>query len=315
MRRFFSAAFFGLVIATSIVALPMASEPAEAQGKKKKHDWNGYYSGANLGGAFGASDFATAGGSGFPFFEGQVYPTLEAFSGLPAVIFAYGSNSASSTSFTVGAQLGYNYYANGMLFGLEADANLLHIRNSVTTTALGHSFSFPVPPGTPVGPATTYTFHNELDADYVLTLRPRIGTDFAGGIAYATGGLALTQLNYSHSFRAPGGTFNGLSEDASASEIKLGWSLGGGFEFPISDNVSFKTEYLFTRFGDVTSEHNKILGTPVGLNPANVVGCGEDTGQGLKAFGDATIPTPQQCFDHKANLDLQLFRVGLNFKM
>jgi outer membrane immunogenic protein len=314
MRRIFSALILGLSF--SVLTAPLTSDDALAQKakKQKQHDWNGYYSGLNLGGAFGASDFATAIGSGFPFFEGQVYPGLEAISGRPNVIAAYSANSASSSSLTGGVQIGYNTYANGILFGLEADANLVHIRNSVTTTATGLPFGFPLTltgPTAPLLPPSTYTFHNELDADYVLTLRPRIGTDFAGGIAYATGGLALTQLNFKHSFRATGGAFDGLFEDASASEIKLGWSLGGGFEFPLSDTVSFKTEYLFTRFGDVTSDHNKILGP---TSPTNF-GCGENTGQGAFFFGDATIPTPQQCFDHKADLDLHMLRLGLNFKM
>jgi opacity protein-like surface antigen len=79
---------------------------------------------------------------------------------------------------------------------------------------------------------------------------------------YATGGVAVTTLKFRHRLTATGGNFDQVHENASASETVAGWTLGGGVEIPIMANATLKTEYLFTRFGNVTTNDNKIFSEP-----------------------------------------------------
>ena len=93
-----------------------------------------------------------------------------------------------------------------------------------------------------------YTFHSKIDANYVASLRPRIGVPIAGALVYVTGGVAMTTLNYEHRFLGAG--FNDLFgtgfappifEYASRSETKAGWTVGGGVELPIDAIASLKS--------------------------------------------------------------------------
>jgi hypothetical protein len=49
---------------------------------------------------------------------------------------------------------------------------------------------------------TLYTFRSEIDANYIASLRPRIGIPVGGAVLYATGGVAVTTLKFNHSFTA-----------------------------------------------------------------------------------------------------------------
>jgi outer membrane immunogenic protein len=300
------------ILLIAFLALPLVSQPARAQQANAQqsnnaYDWNGFYGGGNLGGAFGGSDFLSTLPSGVPFVEGQNYPTAPAS---PGVVEAYSSNDADVRSFTGGIQTGYNVWNGTLLYGVEVDINLLDAQGSTTTSAIGLA--------DPRFGRSLYTFRNEIDADYIFSARPRVGVTVGDMLIYATGGVAVTTLKYEHSFTATGGFFNGISESASASETKVGWTAGGGFELPIAPNMTLKTEYLFTDFGSVSSSGNKI--SPLGgFGDVPAIGdfaCGADTGQAVAIFGAgaAGLPTPRQCFDHKADLLLHSIRLGLNFK-
>lgn len=281
------------------------------------YNWSGFYGGGNIGGAFGSADFLSGLGRGVPFFEGEFYPTAN-----PAVtqriIDAYRSNEVDFQSLSGGLQGGYNTWMGGLLVGIEADINFFRGKKSKTTSAQGDNF-----PG--IGVAT-YTFTNEIDTNYMASLRPRIGTLLGDVLVYATGGVALTTLKYEHHFTGAGGGFSPpagatIFEDASESKMRLGWTAGGGIEIPIASNVTLKAEYLFTDFGSVTSHDNKIQNltsgpldfpcghpdTQLGFNPP---------GSPLGPGGPYPVPnpTPRQCISHKADLLLHSLRLGINIK-
>lgn len=313
MRLGIRAAMAAIVVcATASVDGPAALAQQGQNNQQSQHNWNGWYGGGNLGGAFGGSDLLSALNSGVPFFEGEVYPSSNP-AALARIREAYQSNSVNFKSFTGGIQGGYNFYSGGILLGIEADINWLNAQKAKTTSAVGVPFF--TPGGAPLG-VTTYTFRSEIDANYLATLRPRIGMPVGNSMLYATGGLALTTLNYKHSFRGTGGFFTGgpdITETASASKTVVGWTIGGGLEVPLSSSISLKTEYLFTAFGNVESRDNKIQPLTAGATPPDFA-CGVNTGQGGLFFGNPTIATPRQCFNHKADLFLHTLRVGLNYK-
>src|SRR5262245_36547706 len=75
-----------------------AGQPVLAQQKQKQDDnppyynWNGFYAGANLGGAWGSSDILSIIPSGVPFFEGELYQGFNN-PALPGILAAYRSNT------------------------------------------------------------------------------------------------------------------------------------------------------------------------------------------------------------------------------
>lgn len=272
-----------------------------ARDTSSAYDWNGFYGGGNGGGGFGGANFLTAVPDGVPCFECEFYPIFPS-PATPGIIAAFRSNRADAVAVSLGVQAGYNYMMGGVLLGVEVDGNYLNVSTSKTTYALG---------ARPISPAS-YTFRNKIDANYIASLRPRIGFVVGGVLVYATGGVAMTTLNYEHDFSGIGNTccangpfglgFN-IFEHASASRVVAGWTVGGGTELPIGPIASLRLEYLFTQFASISTSENKIFPLPPG-SPAPDFACGADVHPGF----------PRQCFRHKANLDLHTIRLGVNFK-
>lgn len=272
---------------------------------KTAEQWTGFYSGANLGGAFGGGDMLSIIPSGAPFLEGEFYPDPpQPFD--PAVRNAYRNLDVDfDPSFTGGFQAGFLTSANGVVYGIEADINLLGIDDS-SSSSVTSSLS-----------GSTYTFRSQIEMDYVATLRGRLGVPAGNWLFYGTGGLAVTTIDYSHQFSGIAPVTNGnpfpISENASVSATKAGWTIGGGFEYLLSPSWSLRTEYSYTNFGAVTSSGNKI--SPASGNGGAVdAECGTNTGRGDEFFGDGNAPTPRQCFTHEADVVLQSVRVGLNYR-
>lgn len=126
-----------------------------------------------------------------------------------------------------GAQVGLNSQFDLVVFGVEADIQATAI--SQTAALLG--------------------MNDTIGIDYFGTVRGRVGADFDGILPYLTGGLAYGQ-----------GTISSPAMGGSDSQFHTGWTLGGGVEFALDQNVSIRTEYLFTELGPQTYTIN---GAPV----------------------------------------------------
>jgi outer membrane immunogenic protein len=121
-----------------------------------------------------------------------------------------------------GVQLGHNLSSGGLILGLEGDLSAGKISGSRTETRSG------------------LTVAAKSDMNALGTLRAKAGVVVAPGtLAYVTGGLAVSKYDYQIAYA---GALNGT---LSKSETSLGWTGGGGLEFAIDKNWSFKTEALF----------------------------------------------------------------------
>ena len=118
-----------------------------------------------------------------------------------------GNNPTKPSGLTGGLTAGYNWQNGPWVFGLEGDINL---------TGANDTFA-------------PWKFSNP----WFGTVRGRAGYAFNNILFYATAGLAFGELK--------GETFGGLSESHST----LGWTLGAGSEFGLSQNWSAKIEYLY----------------------------------------------------------------------
>lgn len=122
-----------------------------------------------------------------------------------------------------GMQIGYNYQVNSFVMGLEADLSAIGFKKSSTTSILRG-------PGVPV-------FDRSLS--WAATVAPRLGVTFGRAMLYAKAGLALGGFSVGHN-QGPW---------ISGSTTRLGWTVGAGVEYAITQNLTAKVEYNYMNFG------------------------------------------------------------------
>jgi outer membrane immunogenic protein len=125
-----------------------------------------------------------------------------------------------------GGTVGWNWQSGIWVVGLEGDWSWTNLR------------------GTAVCPNPAFTCTGS--ADWLATVRGRLGVASLGStLFYVTGGVA-----WGKAFE----TFNPVGGGASNSQgaTLTGWTAGGGVEFMIAPNWTFKGEVLFVDLGDHT---------------------------------------------------------------
>ncbi|MDX2307161.1 MAG: hypothetical protein NW216_02875 [Hyphomicrobium sp.] len=120
-----------------------------------------------------------------------------------------------------------------------------------------------------------------FDANWLATLRARLGLRAGGGLWHVTGGVADSEVTTS-AFDDASVIGPGIMQ-ISGKGTKSGWVVGGGVEWPFAPNPSVGLEYIHAEFGDV------------------------------QANGEAaTIPGAYPTFE--GDLDIDIVRVGLNWR-
>jgi outer membrane immunogenic protein len=190
---------------------PAATDPA--------YHWGGWYAGGQIGGAWGTRDVSNAFVNGTAPIANQQ-------------AFAATSAQLNPAGFSGGGQIGYNHQVDRWLFGIEADASYTGLRQSRTVTV-------PFPAG---GSLTTTS---SVGSDWMVTLRPRAGYTVDRTLFYLTGGLALTDLNFTSSYADTAGQ----NASADFSKTRVGWVAGAGIEHAFTKNWTAKVEYLYADFG------------------------------------------------------------------
>jgi outer membrane immunogenic protein len=145
---------------------------------------------------------------------------------------------------------GYNYQMGPYVIGGQVEWDWTNARG-------GESFSCP---------ATASDSFNNCDTrvNSIFTATARLGYALDRLLVYGQGGLAVGDVTakfVSDSF-APGST------TASASKTAVGWTIGAGFEFGLTQNISAKAEYLYFDLGSDTYN----LGIPVAINRTGNIG-------------------------------------------
>ena len=120
-----------------------------------------------------------------------------------------------------GAQVGYNYDLGGFVLGAEADFQFSDISREVAIAGLG---SF------------------DVGIESFGTVRARAGVVVDRFLPYVTGGVAWANGNL-NVVDGVGTTL--VDED----ETYVGYTIGAGLEYAVTDNLSVKGEYLYADFG------------------------------------------------------------------
>jgi outer membrane immunogenic protein len=140
-----------------------------------------------------------------------------------------------------GAHVGYNYQINQWVLGLEGSVD----GTSMSKTLVFAPGGFAAPVGF-FGNGVTETTR----ADIQGSIRGRIGVAWDRALLYGTGGVAFGGFKTSYTFFSPffatGGTSN-------FSTTRVGWTVGGGIDYAITNNWSVRAEYRYTDFGRNTN--------------------------------------------------------------
>ncbi|WP_336799442.1 outer membrane protein [Kaistia sp. MMO-174] len=177
-------------------------------------NWNGFYVGVHAGAAVG--DFK------YPF---------DAYLGGDFTINGELKQSASGAF--GGAQIGYNWQFNpNWVLGVEADIAASSYEGKVSADVNAGNFSANLSAGTEV--------------EWFGTVRGRIGYAMDNVLLYGTGGFAYGDVKSSISGNIIGNI------DESTSDTEYGWTIGAGLEYGITQNITFKTEYLYVDLGSQT---------------------------------------------------------------
>lgn len=179
------------------------------------YDWSGFYVGVNagIGGGNAKHPFNIADPAGVSVLNGSLNVTGAGFIG--------------------GAQVGYNIQNGGFVWGVEGDIQYAHVDHRVSA-----AFAVPGVGGLDVNAGTRL--------DWFGTIRARVGAPVTDRfLAYATGGVAYGQTTSSINASSGGVT----AFEASSRNTKWGWTIGAGGEYAVTDNMSLKTEYLYTDLG------------------------------------------------------------------
>ena len=136
--------------------------------------------------------------------------------------------SLSGSGFLGGAQIGYDWQVGSYVFGAVADIAATNHEADITATVSGFGSA-----------------RAESTLKYLGTLRGRFGYAMDEFLVYGHGGLAYGETEQTISV-------DGLGSISTDNDTKVGWTIGAGAEYALTQNVSFQTEYAFTDLGEDT---------------------------------------------------------------
>jgi outer membrane immunogenic protein len=193
-------------------------------GRPLAYDWSGLHVGITGGGAFDGHD------------PGFSYENVDAAS---QAVLPHGADLTSKGGL-VGGEIGYDIETGGWVFGVEGDVSWTNFGDS-TTRIVEENTSIGLPP---------LTFATNYKMDWISTVRGRIGIPFDDFLIYGTGGLAVGDVSMNTTVTVGDPPMGQLA--GSKNETKAGWTLGGGAEYALCENITVKAEALWFDLGSIS---------------------------------------------------------------
>jgi outer membrane immunogenic protein len=232
--------------------------------------WTGFYVGLNAGGIWpSGSRSATLVAPNFPFAVSSFFP---------------GGLGSQSAGFIGGGQAGYNWQTGAFVLGIETDFDGTTVSKSFNN--VGQPFSGAGVPAILAG--DFLSVNGKASLSWLGTTRARLGfvaTPDNRLLIYATGGVAYGggSSNFSAFDSTTGAFWTG-----SPSSTRVGWTIGGGVEYAVTNNITIKGEYLYADLGSHT----------------------------FNSLGNAAAQEffPNVIITGKLNYNASIFRAGVNYK-
>ncbi|HXW72039.1 MAG TPA: outer membrane beta-barrel protein [Methylocella sp.] len=212
---------FALATSAALAAdLPSRAPPPVYVPPAPIFTWTGIYVGGQIGYAWGSGNLNY---TGFDPFLGAGLAT--SVGGTPSGVIG-------------GAHVGYNYQINQWVVGLEGTVDGTSLSN--TTVAF-------FPDGTNIQAQST--------ADIQGSIRGRAGVAWDRALIYATGGVAFGGFNTNYSVFNSGalGILPAFYANNSFSNTRVGWTVGGGIDYAVTNNWSIFAEYRYTNWGTLSA--------------------------------------------------------------
>lgn len=133
-----------------------------------------------------------------------------------------------------GLHAGGNYQIGAFVIGAEIDGEAGKLRGG-----------FVDPPAAPFNPGG----YGRTEINAQGSLRARFGYAFDRVLVYATGGLAMAKFQSTYS------NWGLVSE--TFDKTVSGWTVGGGAEYALTNNLTIRSEYRYTDFG-LIQNHSQI---------------------------------------------------------
>jgi outer membrane immunogenic protein len=201
---------------------PARAPAAYAPPPGAAYSWAGFYGGAHVGGAFGRTSWT------------------DPFSGV--------SDNPSIAGTVGGAQFGYNFQVNAIVFGAEADFSGASIYGNGTDNA-GFSHSF--------------------NSYWTSTVTGKLGYAINRVLLYGKAGVAFA--SEADTVTDPFG-----NTATSSAVLRTGWTVGTGFEYAWDRKWSVRLEYDYMGLGSqsvtFTGPLLGSLSAPLGVNIQRVIG-------------------------------------------
>jgi outer membrane immunogenic protein len=221
MRRISPGLLVGFVVAASALAtaasaadMPVPAAPAYAPPVYRPviYDWSGIYGGAHLGAGL---------------LEDQVTTTTTTILQPSGTV-----TKLSPFSVVAGAQAGFNYQIQQLVVGAEG------------------TFTWSNISGTQINPSLIPTF-SEMSIStprWYATATGKVGFAANDFLFYAKGGAAWMSVNYTQTVSAGVGNVSSQT----ITDTRSGFTVGGGIEYGITENLSGRVEYDYLNFGTKT---------------------------------------------------------------
>ena len=244
----------GVAAATLIVASAVAAQAADLPTRKEApapvfvpppFTWTGFYVGVNAGGAWATGN-----------------TTINAFFPANSIYYANYNNNTLGTGasgFIGGGQAGYNYQSGAAVFGIETDFDGTSMSKS--KSVIGSPFSAPI--ATNLANTDYFTTNGSARMNWLGTTRARIGfvaTPDNRLMIYGTGGVAYGGATGNASVYDFDNQFGFSGSD---SKSRVGWTIGAGAEYAITNNITIKGEYLYYDLGSTTGTISPLSGYPL----------------------------------------------------
>lgn len=216
--------------------------------------WTGFYAGVN---------------AGVSWWNRTANPTLSWVGSdpiyTPNLLTVAQPNPASNaaTGFIGGLQLGYNVQMSAVVVGVEIDFMGAVLSNTGTSYK---NYDSPLYPGN----TTTNTTSTTIEQNWLSTVRLRAGYTMDRVLIYATGGLAFgdVKITNNSSNDTPSMSYIGYWQ-GSNSQVKLGYAVGAGLEYALTENWILRGEYLYYNLGSMNSPGNPTTQVLSGVVSAN----------------------------------------------
>jgi outer membrane immunogenic protein len=193
--------------------------------------WTGFYVGLNAGAIISSGSR-----------NASIFDPNAATDGAFLTSLFPGNLGGGKTGFLGGGQAGYNWQTGAFVLGAETDFD---------GSTLDRNINFQSNPFTGPGIFTgdTLNVNAKANLSWLGTTRARIGyvvTPDNRLMIFATGGVAYGGGSSNFSVFD---SRNGLFFAGNPSSDRVGWTVGGGVEYAVTNNITIKAEYLYADLG------------------------------------------------------------------